>query len=213
MTNRSIKREPAMRAQTRNARIALLLSAVATLLLATPAGAQLPVARLATVFPAGGKIGSTVEVGVTGAELDQATQIHFSHPGITAKPKLVEKTGQPEANKFIVSIGKNVPVGIYEARVIGRFGVSNPRGFAVGDLAEVVGKSPNNTFSNATEITVGAIANGRADANAADFYKFTAKQGQRILIDCQTREIDSRLNESLVLFDSTGRELERARRG
>src|SRR5712675_1839898 len=36
--------------------------------------AQLPAARLLTVFPPGGKAGSTVEVTITGAELDDPVQ-------------------------------------------------------------------------------------------------------------------------------------------
>jgi len=52
--------------------------------------AQLPVARLLTVFPPGGKSGSQFEVGLTGADLDEANQLHFSHTGITAKQKMGE---------------------------------------------------------------------------------------------------------------------------
>jgi hypothetical protein len=47
--------------------------------------AQLPVARLLTVFPPGGKAGSKFEVGLTGADLDEADQLHFSHAGIVAR--------------------------------------------------------------------------------------------------------------------------------
>ena len=61
--------------------------------------AQLPVARLLTIFPPGGKVGSQFEVTLTGADLDEANQLHFSHTNISAKPKLGEN-GLPEANKF-----------------------------------------------------------------------------------------------------------------
>src|SRR5438309_11880003 len=47
--------------------------------------AQLPVARLFTVFPPGGKAGAQVEIELTGADLDEASQLHFSDPAITAK--------------------------------------------------------------------------------------------------------------------------------
>ena len=70
--------------------------------------AQLPVARLLTVFPSGGKIGSQFEVGLTGADLDEANQLHFSHTGITAKQKLGVTNGLPEANTFVITIGTHV---------------------------------------------------------------------------------------------------------
>src|SRR6266567_3411127 len=91
--------------------------------------AQLPVARLLTVFPPGGKVGSQFEISLTGVDLDEANQLHFSHPGITAKLKVGETNGLPEANKFLVTIATNVTPGVYEARVVGRFGISNPRSF------------------------------------------------------------------------------------
>src|SRR2546425_12216856 len=81
--------------------------------------AQLPLARLLTVFPPGGKVGSQAEVVLTGADLDEANQLHFSHTGITAKQKM------GETNKFLVTIAANVTPGVYEARVVGRFGISN----------------------------------------------------------------------------------------
>src|SRR6185436_20051546 len=49
--------------------------------------ADLPVIRLDTIFPPGGKAGSEIEVAITGADLDEAKVLHFSHPGITAEPK------------------------------------------------------------------------------------------------------------------------------
>jgi hypothetical protein len=49
--------------------------------------AQLPVARLNTVFPAGGKQGATFEVTITGTDLEQASKLLFTHAGITATPK------------------------------------------------------------------------------------------------------------------------------
>ena len=46
--------------------------------------------------------------GLTGADLDEANQLHFSHAGITAKQKVGETNGLPEANKFLITIATNV---------------------------------------------------------------------------------------------------------
>src|SRR2546426_656175 len=147
--------------------------------------AQLPVARLFTVFPPGGKGGSQFEVSLTGADLDEANQLHFSDTGITAKQKVGETNGLPEANKFLVTIATNVTPGVYEARVVGRFGISNPRAFGVSDLPESIAPTTNNSPANAEAIALDTIVNGHSEANAAAFYKFTAKKGQRILIECK----------------------------
>jgi hypothetical protein len=187
---------------------------LATIFGATPSSqAELPLTRLSTLFPPGGKAGSTFEVAVAGADLDESDQLLFSHTNITAKPVLVEKTGEPDPGKYVVTIGPGVPPANYEARVVGRFGASNPRVFVVGDLPEITSPTTNHTVEAAAEVALGTVVNGRADANAVDYFKFTAKKGQRVLIECQAKTIDSRMDDTLVLFNADGRELERQRRG
>ena len=149
---------------------------------------ELPVIRLDTVFPPGGKAGTEVEVGITGADLDEASALHFSHPGITASPK---------AKGFIVKIAPEVPPGIYDVRVSGTLGVSNPRAFVVGDSPELIKTKPNDKQEAAVELPFGSVFNGNAAAAAADYFKFTAKKGQRLLIECASEEIDSRLSPVL----------------
>ena len=175
--------------------------------------AQLPLVRLSTLFPPGGNAGTTIEVAITGDDLDDANQLRFSHTNINAIQKLSEKTAEPELNKFLVAIGAQTPPGNYEARVIGRFGVSNPRAFVVGDLPEIISSNTNHVPESATEITLNTVVNGRADVNAVDYFRFSAKKGQRVLIECLAREMDSRMDDALILYDATGRELERRRRG
>src|SRR5438046_4549071 len=118
--------------------------------------AQLPVARLLTLFPPGGQFGSQFEITVTGADLDEANQLHFSDNGITAKQKLAEN-GLPEANKFVVTIATNTAPGVYDARVVGRFGVSNPRSFVVSGLPETIAPTTNNSTANAATISLGTL--------------------------------------------------------
>lgn len=175
------------------------------LALVSTVSAQLPTARLLTIFPVGGKIGSTGEVTVAGVDLDDASALTFSHSNITAA---VTTNG----GKFAVSIATNVPPGIYEARVIGRYGISNPRAFVVGDLDEVMEK-PNDTIETAMEVSLGTTVNGRADANSVDYFKFQATNSQRVVIVCEAGKIDSRMDPSLILYGNSGRELKQSRRG
>src|SRR5581483_2815630 len=80
----------------------VLLIASITLTLAGSARAQLPAARLNTLFPPGGKIGTTVDITVSGLDLDGATELRFSNPSITAKPKDESESGTDR--KFTVTI-------------------------------------------------------------------------------------------------------------
>jgi len=175
--------------------------------------AQLPTARLSTIFPPGGKVGTAFEVTISGVDLDDAAQLHFSATNISGTPKTNEITGLPDENKFIVNIASNAPLGICDVRVVGRFGISNPRAFVMGQRTETPEKSGNHSLESAAEISLGGTINGQADANAIDHFKFSAKKGQRILIDCAAESIDSRMQPSLLVCDPSNRELERNRRG
>src|SRR5262245_31260617 len=190
--------------------LAVLVVAVSPLFSAC---AQPPTARLSTSFPSGGKMGTTFEVTVSGADLDDATRLQFSIPNVSAQPKLNDTTALPEANKFIVTISSNAAPSICDVRVVGRFGISNPRAFVIGQWSEAPEKPGNNSPEGATEIGLASTINGQADANAIDHFKFSAKKGERLLIECSAEDIDSRMQASLLLCDLSGRELERNRRG
>lgn len=172
--------------------------------LVSPAFAQLPVIRLHEIFPSGGQVGSTVEVSIAGADLDDANQLVFSHTNITAQVKTNETT------KFAVSIGLDVAPGVCDVRVAGAFGLSNPRSFAVGNLTETNTTAKHQNPTNALEIPLNTTINARAEAGAVAWYKFTAKNGDRITIQCAATELDSRMRPVLTLH-SAGLELARSR--
>ncbi len=178
---------------------------VATAALLAVAHTELPVARLDTVFPPGGTRGTKIDLIATGADLDEASALHFTHPGIAA-------TLKPDKH-FAVTIAPDVPAGIYDVRVSGLFGVSNPRAFVVGELPESVKAQPNDKPDAAIEIPLGSVVNGNVNPSTADYFKFTAKPGQRVLIECLAPEIDSRLSPVLAVLDAAGRELATSHRG
>ena len=165
--------------------------------------AELPVIRLDTVFPPSGQVGKEVEVAITGADLDDANALHFSAPGITATPK---------DKHFIVRIAPDVPPGVYDVRVSGLFGVSNPRAFVVGDLPEAAKAHPNTSSVTALDLPLDSTITGTATAAADDYFKFNAKKGQRLMIECDAIGIDSRMVPVMTILDPAGAELDSNRR-
>ncbi|HEV7223882.1 MAG TPA: PPC domain-containing protein [Pirellulales bacterium] len=190
--------------------------AVALLAGSSIAQAQLPVAQLFAVSPPGGKQGTAVDLSLSaGADLDGASQLYFSHPGITAAqkmspPGLLPVAPEPLAGQFTVTIAADVPPGVYDVRAIGTFGMSNPRSFVVGDLAEIKEQPGNNSQDKAMPVEMNSTVSGTADGSNSDWYKFAAKAGQRILIDCSAERIDSRMDGTLALYDAGGRQLARS---
>ncbi len=197
----------------------LLLAVVAGLWTGSTVLAQsLPVARLYSIFPAGGKQGSTFDVTIAGADLEGVSKLHFSDPAITAVQKTVppglgQAGPQGVPGQFTVTIAPAAQLGIVEVRAIGQYGVSNPRAMVVGVQDELVEKEPNNTREQATELPINAVVNGLSNGtNDEDYYKFSATKGQRLIIDCWAYRIDSRIDATLVLYDANGKELAQPRR-
>lgn len=168
----------------------------------------LPVPRLLTITPMGGRVGTEVEVVISGEHLDDAGDLIFSDSRITAKRK-PESTG----NRYLVTITSDCPAGLYEARVMTRLGVSSARIFAVGTLNEVVPVKPNRTLTAAQELPLNCVCNGTLAERSIDYYTFRAKKSQRLVIDCATRGIDSKLNATVIVADAAGRDLLVERRG
>ncbi|MCA9218786.1 MAG: hypothetical protein KDA71_00585, partial [Planctomycetales bacterium] len=181
--------------------------------------AQLPATRLAQLFPSGSQVGASTEVVIAGNDLDDVKELHFSHPGITAQPKMAEpgpfdKGPVAVPNTFVVSVAGNVPPGLYEARAVGRYGISNPRAFVVTELKQASEVEQNNEPEQATELAWPGEIAGRGDQNGdVDYFKFTAKPNERIIINCLARRIDSRMDPLLVIYDAAGRELQSTREG
>ena len=140
--------------------------------------AQLPTARLQATFPTGGQAGTQFDLTVTaGTDIEGLAQLHFSHPEITATPKLQVVEGQdqptPVANQFVITIADSVPPGVYELRASGTYGITNPRAFVVGHLAEANESEPNNLPTQATAIPLESVVNGRSDAaRTSIFFNF-----------------------------------------
>ena len=172
----------------------------------------LPAPRLLSTMPMGGQISTEFEVEIRGQNLDDIESLLFSSPEITAKPK-ISADGELVPNRFIVSIGGSCDVGVYDARVLSRLGISSARAFSVGRLKELVRTKVNTSIESAMPVEVNSICNATLTSRAIDHYRFNAPNGQRLIIDCAAQGIDSRVNPVIVIADSRGNDLQVERRG
>lgn len=191
-------------------------------------GNALPTPRLLILTPPGGKAGSSFEVTFTGTDLEEPQGLLFSQPGIKAEPVAPPATpepkpdpkkkppkrrkgpamGKPVVTRFKVTIDSTVPVGIHDVRLVNKWGVSNPRAFVVGDLAEVQEKEPNSDVEQAQRVALNSTINGgMASPTDVDYYVFPGKKGQRVIVSCLASSIDSRFTPGLELYDAAGKQL------
>lgn len=171
------------------------------------AWAQLPLAKLNTVFPLGGAAGSSVEVTVSGSDLDAAEGLMFSDPRVTATPV------PGSADRFRVQLPAELSEDPIDLRVRGRYGVSNPRGFAVGAPGtELRWTQAPVSPSQAFELPLETVVNGRVGAQEVLWFRFQGEAGQALGVRVEARELDSKLVADLALTDASGAELARVRR-
>lgn len=179
------------------------------------ADAQLPIPRLYGVFPCGVKQGASVDVEYVGDNLDVPKTFYFSHKGISAvfmpEVKAVPAAkDKPEIKaapaKFKVTAKPDVPPGDYDIRFVGKLGISNPRTFTVSDCAEFNEVEPNNERKDANRVTLNTTINGRVNASEdVDWFVFSAKKDQRIIVECQAWRIDSKMDGVMWLYNADGK--------
>lgn len=172
-----------------------LLPSLLILLFASAVRAELPLIRLDRITPLGGMAGSEITLDIAGRDLDDAKSLHFDHPGFKAR--------WLKDRQFKVAIAADVPPGSYEVRAVGRFGISGARLFAVQrGLTEVAEKEPNDDPDKAQVVPMNCAVSANSDNNGDDFFRFAAKKGQRVTIDCFAYRLDSQMTPMLALFEA-----------
>ncbi|MDB6118808.1 MAG: peptidase domain protein [Verrucomicrobiaceae bacterium] len=165
---------------------------------------------LATLSPSAVQTGVATELTINGTDLDGESRLHFSVPDVQCQPRLDDKQ-KPVAHKFMVTVPAGSICGPCDVRVVGRYGISNPRGVEITSLPVVAlpatAKSPDKAFKAA----LNTVITGVAVKQGSCFVSFDAKKGQRILAVCRPERLDSRLEAVLTLHQDNGRELDRSK--
>ncbi len=183
--------------QTNNIRV---LVTSAFLLGATVTQAELPSIRFDRLTPLGATAGSTLEAEIAGADIEDVRTLWFDHPGLTAEPI------EGKDRRFRINVAPETPAGTYDVRLIGRWGVSNPRLFSIDHgLTDIIDTEPNNEPSTAQVATVNSAIAGISDSNNEDVFRFTATAQQRIVIDCQAGKLDSMMDATMSLATADGK--------
>ncbi len=172
----------------------------------------LPMPRLLTLMPMGGTAGQTVDVTIGGQYLDGANGLRFSDSRVTAEP-LRDPQGNEVPGTYRVTIADDCPIGLVEARVLTRLGVSSPRVFSISGYPEVTQTKPTTSLESALPLKLDSICNATMPTRAVNHYRFECDQGQRIIIECAAQGIDSKLKPVVIVADERGRDLVVERRG
>ncbi|MDR2115834.1 MAG: PPC domain-containing protein [Planctomycetaceae bacterium] len=131
-----------------------------------------------SVFPLGGRFGSSAEVEITGYNLpDKKTLLNIKH-------------GETE---------------IREKSFLDKNWLSYPIRYAANDLPERLESEPNNNIKQAEKISLPVIVNGQiSEQDDVDYFSFEGKKGNRVVLDVTARLLHSPLDAGIELIGADG---------
>jgi len=177
--------------------IAFLLGIVAV----SPSSAAPP--TFTSVSPRGAQRGKTVEITVTGANLTSNTRLLL--PFAATQKYLPEKKPDPAQVRFQLMVDPAVPLGIYPIRVATDAGVSSLIFFSIDAFPNIQEVENNDTFETAQKVSIPVIISGQCAGGDVDHYRFTAKRGQRVVVETEAARLGSGVSPQLRVLNAQKR--------
>ena len=157
------------------------------------------------LFPAGGQVGTTVEIEAGGLNINRATKVLFSHPGIKGKLEPVEESTSERRKrrrlndqsspqladriKIIITIAPDVPCGLYDLRLQGPKGVSNQLPFEVASYPNFIeNKKSSRQKPNKVE-SLPSVLCGYVTPGGIDYFQFSGMKGDTIVASVKARQL------------------------
>ena len=119
--------------------------------------------------------------------------------------------GRPDHSRFTARSRSaslpSVPPGVFEVRVLGKYGLSTHALSPSAASRKSVKRSPMIRRNRPNPVAIGTTINGTCEGPGLDYFKFSAKKGQTSSSTAGRFGSIPVCNGTLVLYDSTGREL------
>jgi hypothetical protein len=174
----------------------LLLAAI--LLSAAPALGAPP--SFNSLLPRGARRGSPVTIVVSGANLTPSTRLALPFKATQKHPS--DAKPNPAQLRLEVTVDAGVAPGIYPVRLVNEEGLSALALFRVDTLPAVAEVEDNNTFDKAQKVAWPVVVDGQCGGGDVDHYRFTAKKGQRLVIEVESARLGSAVLPQLRLTDA-----------
>src|SRR5262249_39526091 len=151
--------------------------------------------RLTDIDPPGGKRGTSFDVDVSGTGLLELKELLCDEPRIRAS-----KRGE---TRFTINIPADILPGLYDLRALGTNGVSSPRVFFVSPNTTLREEETREDRGAGRPVDLNVSVCGRIDPPGdVDAYRFHARSGRRVVIECWAERLDSKLRAVLELEDA-----------
>ena len=163
---------------------------------------------LKRLHPWGAQRGKTQTLTLVGEKLTIGLKVITTLPGTLARLLPPKDSAEPGTRlPFLLELPGDAPVGLYPIRVRNDQGLSNILLFSVGDLPEAAEQESNGDPQQSQLIPVPVIINGTLDEGDRDYYRFSARAGQKLVFEVEASRAGSAIDPVIQILDSQGREI------
>ncbi len=183
------------------------------------------------LFPAGGQVGTTVEIEAGGLNINKAKKVVFNHPGIkgTVEPvvessenrrkrrRLNDQSSPQLADKvrIKITIAEDVPCGLYDLRLQSPKGLSNKLPFEVSSYPNFI-ENKKSSIKQPNEVTtLPAVLCGYVTPGGVDYFRFSGHKGETFVASVKGRQLVPYIADAvpgwfqpvIKIVDSKGKEI------
>lgn len=153
---------------------------------------------LQNTIPRGGQRGTEVDVTFLGNRLEDAVEVMFHYPGITAKNLAYNADGKSKKLTATLVIAPDAHLGEHHVRVRCKSGTSYARTFWVSQFPNVNEVEPNDDIENPQKIEKNVTIEAEAKPEETDYYLISAKKGERISVEIEGLRINNIRNNIAI---------------
>ncbi|MDE0125093.1 MAG: hypothetical protein OXN97_11010 [Bryobacterales bacterium] len=163
-----------------------------------------------SLFPMGGRRGSSVETELRADFLDPESEPQFSNAKLSAS---LEPWPDPCGCRYRlnVDIAEDAPTGVHHLTFPDPSGTLMPLAFSVGDSSEAIEREPNDGLHEAQRISLPLVLNGRIDdPGDIDGFLFTVDQYDEVAFEVDAKGLGSHITDpNLTLVRPDGELIDR----
>ena len=171
---------------------------------------------LKALKPHGAQRGKAFQLTLVGEYLQTGAEINTNLPGTFSRLAAPAEKGESEL-PLLVQLKEDAAPGLYPIRLQTEGGISNVLLFSVGTLPETVEeesllekpseRNNNDSPSSAQKLTLPVTVNGTLVGPDQDYYRFSAKAGERLVFEVDARRNGSAVDPVVQIFSSSGKDL------
>ncbi|VTR97673.1 PPC domain-containing protein [Tuwongella immobilis] len=179
---------------------------------AQPPAVTLPtfpqVPTLNPITPSGMTRGTTLELAVSGSNLDQPIGVRASFPVQAEFPTDANNGNDPGKLRVKLTVPADAPIGMQSLAIVTKRGISNATNFCVDDLPQVIEVDTNRAKTTPQVLAIPAVVAARADGEVTDWFQFAVTANQRLSFEVIGHRLGSPIDPVIRIYSqATGREL------